>query len=184
MPEIRKRPAASSNRLAVRKARLSDVDTLLRIEAETFATDALSRRSFRRLVRSPSAAVLVASRDGAPCGYALVLFRRGSRTARLYSIAVAAGETGRGIGSQLLAAAEDAAQKRGAERLRLEVRADNPTAIRLYESRRYSRIGLRENYYEDGMTALLFACPLPRQASSTRAPTRTHSPSRRLRRAA
>ena len=81
--------------------------------------------------------MLVASGAEAPVGYAVVLTRRGSRSARLYSIAVAAEAAGRGIGSRLLAAAEEAARRRGADRLHLEVRADNSTAIRLYERAGY-----------------------------------------------
>jgi ribosomal protein S18 acetylase RimI-like enzyme len=144
----------------VRRARLADIDALARLEADSFASDKLSRRSLLHLIRSPSAIVLVAARGTEVLGDAAVLLRRGSRRARLYSIAVDAREAGRGVGSQLMEAAENAARGRKAERLHLEVRADNAAAIRFYQRRGYKEVGRRDRYYEDGMDALLFARPL------------------------
>ena len=54
-----------------------------------FETDRISRKSFRRLIASRSASVLVAENGGAVAGYCIVLFRASSRKARLYSIAAA-----------------------------------------------------------------------------------------------
>jgi ribosomal protein S18 acetylase RimI-like enzyme len=142
--------------LRIRLARAADVDGLARLETAAFSADRLSRRSFAALVRSPSAILLIGRAGDALAGYALVLTRRGSRTARLYSLAVAPAAAGRGIGGRLLAAAEAAAKARGAEHLRLEVRSDNPSAIALYERRGYRRVGALPNYYEDGAEALRY----------------------------
>jgi ribosomal protein S18 acetylase RimI-like enzyme len=147
--------------LVIREAHSTDIDALTLIEADRFVSDRLSRRSIAALSRSRSACMLVASRGGRPIGYAVFLTRRGGQSARLYSIAVAQGEAGRGIGSRLLAAVEEAAIKRGARRLHLEVRADNSTAVSFYERLGYKPAGERPGYYEDGMTALLFARHLP-----------------------
>jgi ribosomal-protein-alanine acetyltransferase len=146
----------SVGKTEIRRAQPSDLAQLAAIEASAFATDRLSRRSFAALIGSRSAAVLVACRGDEIDGYALVLTRRGSHTARLYSIAVAPEAAGRGIGSRLLAAAEAEAVAKSAERLRLEVRSDNLDAIRLYESHGYVPIGRREDYYEDGAAALRY----------------------------
>jgi len=161
----------------MRRARFDDIDALTRLEAESFASDMLSRRSFLRFMRSPSAVFLIACRKSRILGYAVLLLRRGTRSARLYSIAVAAGESGHGVGSRLLDAAEAAARGRKAVVVRLEVRADNPAAIRFYERRGYRQIGTRPDYYEDGTTALLFSHLL-----HSAGPVAT--PSRRLRHAA
>jgi ribosomal-protein-alanine acetyltransferase len=147
---------------------LGDLDALARLEAVSFPTDKLSRRSFMRFVRSPTADLLVAARSDRVLGYALVLCRRSGRSARLYSIAVAAEEAGRGVGSRLLAAAEARAKARGAERLTLEVRSDNPAAINFYRRRGYQEIGTRKDYYEDGMSARLFSCALPEATAHAR----------------
>jgi len=150
--------------LVIREALSTDIDALTLIEADRFVSDRLSRRSLAALSKSRSACMLVASRGGLPIGYAVVLTRRGGHSARLYSIAMARKEAGRGIGSCLLAAAEEAAVERGARRLHLEVRADNSLAATFYERLGYKPAGQRPGYYEDGMTALLFARHLPDRA--------------------
>jgi len=138
----------------LRPARAGDVDALLAIEEAVFRTDKLSRASFRRLVASASAAVLVAEADGQVAGYCILLFRANSSTARLYSIAVGPGRSGRGIGRMLLEAAEQEAQARGRRSLRLEVREDNPRAIAIYGQSGFQITGSQLDYYEDGMTAV------------------------------
>ena len=134
----------------IRPARAGDVDALVAIENAAFSADRISRQSFRRLVASRSAMVLVAWGDAQIVGYCIVLFRAGSRTARLYSIAAAPNS---GIGRQLLGAAESRLAERGSGVLRLEVRDDNHRAISLYERNGYRPIGRIAGYYADGMTA-------------------------------
>lgn len=141
----------------IRTARASDVDALLAIENSVFATDRLSRPSLRRLVKSPSAAALVADCDGAVAGYCVVLFRSGSQKARLYSIAVRGDFAGAGLGHRLLDAAEAGAQARSCGVLRLEVREDNARAIGLYEAAGYRCEGRVPGYYADGEAALRYA---------------------------
>ncbi len=74
---------------AIRPARASDIDALVRIENAVFPGDRISRRSFRQLIERETVEARVAEIDGAIAGYFMVLFRRGSAVARLYSIAVA-----------------------------------------------------------------------------------------------
>lgn len=138
----------------LRPARAGDVDALLAIEEAVFRTDRLSRESFRRLIASKSAAVIVAARDGRVAGYCTVLFRANSPTARLYSIAVGPGQSGRGIGRMLIAAAEREARARSCNALRLEVREDNPRAIAIYRKSGFRTTGSQADYYEDAMTAV------------------------------
>jgi ribosomal protein S18 acetylase RimI-like enzyme len=107
------------------------------------------------MIGSRSATILVAAGQDAVVGYCAVLFRAGSRKARLYSIAAA-----RGIGRMLLVAAEHTAATRGCEEVRLEVREDNARAISLYEKCGYRRFGRKPGYYADGAAALLYEKPL------------------------
>ena len=53
---------------------------------------------------------------------------------------------GRGVGRQLMVAAMQAARAAGVERLELGVRADNPRAIRLYESLGFVTEGVRARF--------------------------------------
>ncbi|MDX1731389.1 MAG: peptidase C39 family protein, partial [Aurantimonas coralicida] len=164
----------------IRPARLGDIEPLVAIETAVFETDRISRRSFRNLIASPSAVVLVVEaagtgdgtvvstkaaaprlasdtpRSGPILAYAALLVRRGTGLARLYSIAVSAHAAGRGVGRALLKAAEAAAFARDRIALRLEVRADNAAAIALYRGEGFRPIGTYLDYYADHETALRF----------------------------
>src|SRR5450755_4438652 len=100
------RSAKHSASLSVRRSRQADLDTLWELENQVFDINRMSRRSLRRLLAVPSAAVLIAERQGRFAGAAIVLFRANSRIARLYSLAVAPRVTGCGIGSALITAVE------------------------------------------------------------------------------
>jgi ribosomal protein S18 acetylase RimI-like enzyme len=140
----------------IRNATASDLDALCAIETRAFATDRLSRRSFRRLLVSRSAAVIVAEHGRRIAGCAVVFFRAASDVARLYSIAVARADLGTGVGRLLLAAAEQAAQARGCTRMRLEVHEVNGRAARLYEAAGYRAFATLERYYADGAAAVRY----------------------------
>ncbi|GAA2862868.1 ribosomal protein S18 acetylase RimI-like enzyme [Aminobacter niigataensis] len=140
----------------IRTARAEDVDALVAIENAVFDGDRISRRSFRQLIDHETAEALVAEVGGRVAGYAMVLFRKGSGVARLYSFAIGPDFGGKGLGRLLLDAAEHVAYGHGRMMMRLEVREDNQRAIGLYERNGYRRIGHEPDYYEDGMVALRF----------------------------
>lgn len=140
----------------IRPAAISDIDALDAIERSVFVSDRISRRSFRTLIDRPTAETIVIETGGEVRGYAMILFRAGAALARLYSLAVAPGQAGKGYGRALLAAAETAAMDHDRILLRLEVREDNAAAIPLYKNAGYRRIGRVADYYEDGMAALRF----------------------------
>lgn len=96
----------------------------------------------------------------------MILFRKHSGRARLYSVAVADGAP-RGLGRLLLAAAEDDAARRGASFLSLEVRKDNARAIDLYERNAYRATGNTPGYYADGMAALRYEKALAAETDLT-----------------
>lgn len=154
-----KRPLARAQ-VRIRRARTADLDRLVEMENRIFASDRMSARQWRRHVANPETEVLIAERDGAIAGAAVVFFHASHRIARLYSIAVAPEARGAGIGEKLLAAAERAARSRKRERFRLEVRTDNAAARRLYERRGYRAFGTKAAYYEDGCDAVRYEKPL------------------------
>jgi ribosomal protein S18 acetylase RimI-like enzyme len=145
--------------ITVRKGKVADLDRLVEIENAAFQGDRLTRRSLRAHLTKSTVALLVAELEvaGVPrvVGYALIAFRKGSKKARLYSIA---GDPQHriGAGKRLIAACEQEAARRGAERLVLEVRADNARAIALYDEREYVNFGTISDYYEDGASALRY----------------------------
>jgi [ribosomal protein S18]-alanine N-acetyltransferase len=149
--------------ITIREGRPADLGRLVAIENAAFEGDRLTRRSLRAHLTKSTVALLVAEAEvaGFPrvVGYALIAFRKGSKKARLYSIA---GDpehrlgSGRGLGGGLLAACEEEARRRGAQSLVLEVRADNARAIALYEKRDYMKFGTIPDYYEDGAPAVRY----------------------------
>lgn len=133
-----------------------DLDALYHLEQSAFAGDRFSRRQLWHLLNRAHAETWVLERQPAPetpgrlLGYGTLLFRHGSRRARLYSFCVHPDARGGGLGRQLIETLEGAARARGSTRLGLEVRADNRVALRLYR-----RMGFRlerwlPEYYEDG----------------------------------
>jgi ribosomal protein S18 acetylase RimI-like enzyme len=156
------RPHTPTSTLRVRTAGPGDIDALIELEQRVFATDQLSRRSLRRFLRVPTAAVLVAKEGGHLAGTAIVLFRPNSAVARLYSIAVTPRMSGRGVAPKLLAAAERIARGRGCGSIRLEVHQTNLAAISRYRKSGYQEFGRHARYYEDGGDALRFQKPLGR----------------------
>ena len=166
---------APAPQIRIRKAERGDLDALMKLEHRVFATDRLSRRSLQRLMRSGTDTVLVAHENGELSGVAIVLFRRGSLAARLYSIAVAPHAGGRGVGTKLLAAAEAEALARGCRVMRLEVHHTNHAAIARYRKSGYREFGRLRRYYEDGGDALRFEKRLmPDTAALRNAPPYFH----------
>ena len=162
---MRRRAAAK-----LRRGRAGDLDAVLAIERAVFTTDILSRRSLRHFLSAPNATVIVAEHRGSVAGYALVLHRRNSKLARLYSIAVGPAFRRRGLARRLLTAAERKAAARGRRVMRIEVRADNGGAIDLYESSGYRRFGRLARYYGGRIDALRYEKSLRR--GGRRAPRR------------
>ena len=160
----------------VRRAVPSDLDAIARIESDSFATsgERFGRRQIAGLLRNPRAVTLVfesgpsgasagvsgrsgADEDagtGAVVGWCCGLVRRASsgRTAgRVYSIAVAPAGRGTGGGRAMLRALLDALSVRGADRVYLEVRADNDPAITLYRTEGFVEIERLPSYYGAGL---------------------------------
>lgn len=153
MPDNRTSSPTLTNVPTVRRATPDDLPGLLGLELQ-FSEERMSRRSLRRLLRSLSAELWVAEQDGRILGDAVVLFRRGLKSARLYSLVVDSAARGRGIGGALLAAVEAAARRRGCVGLRLEVREDNRAAQALYRRDGFEEVARLEGYYADGCAAL------------------------------
>lgn len=138
----------------LRQARARDLDELLALETRVFTSDRMSRRSLRRFLASSGARLIVAESGGKLLGYVLTLFRTGSLTARIYSLAVAPEASGRGIGRRLLSAAETHARRIGRTTMRLEVAVLNRRARAIYLAAGYIETACLPYYYADGGAAL------------------------------
>ncbi|WP_440053933.1 GNAT family N-acetyltransferase/peptidase C39 family protein [Pseudoalteromonas sp. T1lg65] len=143
-----------SESATLRTAILSDLQALIKVEQSCFNTDRLSSRSFKHWLQAQHALFIVATLQQEIVGYGLVWCLKGTRLARLYSLAVLPSHRGRGIAQKLLNELEHLTQQRGRAYLRLEVSASNHGAIKLYKSMGYQVFGAYSDYYGDGSEAL------------------------------
>ena len=144
----------AKKKITIAEATLEHLEVLLELEEQCFATDRLSRRSMRRFLVSEQSVFLVALQADVCVGYLLIVFHRGTRLARLYSIAVSPDWQGQGIARKLMDSGETEAQRRGALHFRLEVNHTNTHAISLYRSLGFIEFGLLHDYYDDHSDAL------------------------------
>jgi ribosomal protein S18 acetylase RimI-like enzyme len=138
----------------IREVCSEDLDALLTLESISFETDRLSRRSFVRWIKGQSRIFLVLEYGGRLTGYGLVLLHRGTRLARLYSIAIDPKTRGRGFAHVLMRALESEAVEEERLFMRLEVAKQNQSAINLYQRNGYSVFGELHDYYADHTDAL------------------------------
>jgi [ribosomal protein S18]-alanine N-acetyltransferase len=102
-------------------------------------------RTFAELMAMPGAAGVCALADSEPAG--LILFLAQVPDAEVLTLAVLPNLRRRGIGHALLGAAAGRAREAGAERLLLEVAADNPVATSLYRRSGFQPLARRPRYY-------------------------------------
>jgi [ribosomal protein S18]-alanine N-acetyltransferase len=145
---------------AIRPATETDLDAIFALECASFSDDRLSRRAIWRFIRAPHRPLLVARSQGRVVGYIVISLQSRSRSARIYSLAVEKAQARRGVGRELLNAAERYARAHGCAALRLEARYDNAPALALYEKLGFRHFGRYPGYYADGAEALRLEKPL------------------------
>lgn len=101
----------------------------------------------RYLLERARSRVWVAARGDALVAAAIVLLRRNSRVARLYSIAVDAAARGRGLGAELLTVAERDAAALGNVYMRAEIRCSNAGSLALFRQAGYRTVAALPGYY-------------------------------------
>lgn len=140
--------------LTIRPAIADDITSLVSVENACFSHDKLSQRSLKRWLSAKHGVLLVALYKDKIVGYGLVWCHKGTRLARLYSLAVLPTLQGKGIAKTLLKALEQATSDRGRIYLRLEVAVNNHSAIGLYKHAGYRVFGQYSDYYDDHSDAL------------------------------
>lgn len=146
-----------ASEVKIRKARVSDIPKLLALEEACFDYDRLRRRNFHWMIKKAHSILLVLDYKGLLIGYGLVLINSGTSLARLYSICTLSDYQGHGLASRLIAELEKrASEDEDCAYLRLEVKENNKSAIKLYEKLGYHKFTEKDDYYDDGSTALCF----------------------------
>ncbi|MCW2839699.1 MAG: rimI [Aeromicrobium sp.] len=134
----------------IRPAGVGDVPAIAAIEAACFGTSAWSEGLVTDEVSSERHVVLVTDDLTAYGAVSLA-----GDVADLDRIAVLPACRGRGLARDVLTALVDRARDLGADRMLLEVAADNTAAIGLYESGGFDTISTRAGYYAGGVDALV-----------------------------
>lgn len=142
---------------AIRPAGSFDLPLLAGLHAACFE-ERWDAAALAALLAMPGAHAFLAAAAAEPLGF--VILRAAADEAEIISIGVRPAARRAGIGRRLLEAAEAAAAASGADRLFLEVAADNFGAFGLYSSCGFVEIGQRLNYYrrtEGTMHALVLS---------------------------
>ena len=123
------------------------VSDIARVERELF-DDAWDGLAVHSVLGQFGAGVLIACDDDDEmlgyCIYQIVF-----ETAEILRIATDSRYQQQGVGGGLLTDFVKLGKDKGAERILLEVRADNSSAIRLYERHGFYQIDVRKGYYKD-----------------------------------
>lgn len=131
------------------EARLEDIEQAS-FSAEAYGSDVFTKSKFKYFLKSHASRIDVAiDEKGDIWGYVILSFRKGSQTARLYSIAVHPKAQGKGVGTILLDHAVRVSKEKKAKRIVLEVRKDNTSVIKKYEKQGYRIYKTLPAYYED-----------------------------------
>ncbi|MFW0107823.1 ribosomal protein S18-alanine N-acetyltransferase [Rothia sp. P7181] len=147
------RTTADGSTVVLRTLELVDLEQIHRLECELFPVDAWPIEMFLAEVQHPTRHYIVLEQEHQIIGYAGVMTV--ADTADVQTLAVCSSARGRGYGRWLLETLHEQALARGAERIMLEVRADNPIAQNLYLAQGYTPVHRRERYYNDGVDALI-----------------------------
>lgn len=132
---------------------MTDAEKLSMLEKECFS-DPWSLTSLKNQLASPQTVYIISEEEGEPVGYVLGSVVCGE--AELYRIAVLDRFRRRGIGDRLMAEFLKECLARNTEKVFLEVRSRNFSAISLYEKTGFERISVRKGYYGDD-DAVIFA---------------------------
>jgi ribosomal protein S18 acetylase RimI-like enzyme len=140
--------AFGGDRMTMRRAAPADLEALLPLVADFHAHERLAttpagrRAAVARLLREPQRGCVVLAETPALVGYGVLVLgysiEFGGIDAFVDELYVAPAHRGKGLGSRLLDALEDAARRGGAVAVHLEVDDDNGRAQSLYARRGYA----------------------------------------------
>ncbi|MHA7127675.1 ribosomal protein S18-alanine N-acetyltransferase [Janibacter indicus] len=157
--------AVTAPPFVMREVRWQDLERLADLEQELFGAEAWSLASWwGELAVRPRREYLVAEDGDGIAGYAGL--DHAGDTSDVMTIATLPRVRGRGLGRRLLEELVARSRAAGAERLLLEVRADNTAARGLYDSAGFRLLQTRRGYYPGGVDALVLALDLSQEAQA------------------
>jgi ribosomal-protein-alanine N-acetyltransferase len=149
----------------IRPATEHDLDAVVVLELEVFGSAAWSPRQVEEEFSGlgDTRAIWLAETAGehgglTPVGYAAGRFV--ADVADVQRVAVLRSRRRHGVGQQLLDEVVAEAQRRGCDRLMLEVADDNAAALALYGANGFTEMDRRPQYYANGADALILGRPV------------------------
>ena len=130
--------------IRLRAMTLADVPGVIEVERASYLFP-WSDGVFRDCVRVGYVCRVV-EHGGVICGYGIMSY--GAGEAHILNVCIRGDLRGRGVGRKLLDYLIERARLAGMQDIFLEVRPSNPTAIHLYESIGFTRVGVRKGYYQ------------------------------------
>ena len=142
------------NEFAIREATRADLLNVFRIEQASFPQP-WPFQAFERFVGEPG--FLVSDHDGQITGYIVsdAVPNHGKALGHVKDFAVHPDFRGQGIGTELLQQALAELSTRGVYSVKLEVRENNESAIRLYRQHGFTHKRTVSRYYNNGEDALI-----------------------------
>ena len=142
--------------ITIEPASPRNLEQLLKIERECFATEAYSKEQILSLLREPNAVGLLVNINDEVAGFTIGIVEDhgGIKVGHIYTIDVVSKHRRKGVGIKLLEEIEKVFQKKSAEISCLEVRADNQAARSLYQKAGYEELEVLQDYYSPGVHGL------------------------------
>ena len=141
--------------MSVIKAGISDLETIYYIEQMCFTDGTgFSKETIRRQLKSPSFQYFLMLEYGKIHGFVALYVKSGSKTSRIYNLAVRPDSRGKGYAKILLNNAEITSRLMGNKKMVLEVREGNQNAIILYAKNGYRQTKVMNDYYGSGIHAI------------------------------
>ena len=134
--------------MIIRPATPADLPAILALERSCLESARWSEQQYFEILSAPHRNLLLVAEDAGTILGFVALFTA-SVEWELGNIAISEAARRRGIGSGLLAAAQDVAREHGAEAIHLEVRESNTAARALYARAEFAESGRRPAYYHD-----------------------------------
>lgn len=141
-------------RLTIREAKISDLDTVHSIELTCFGQDAYGPALLQIYQMVSPNTFLVAEHEGNVIGYVIGTLEARDK-GHVVSIGVHPNYRKRGVATALLNEVISRFNARGVKIVKLEVRVSNLPAINLYRKLGFEITGTVEKYYSDGEDAYM-----------------------------
>ncbi len=140
----------------LRDYRSSDFERLCEIDRECFPPAiACAARELDDAVKEPNSFAIVAEAETGDVAGFIIASKPGGNTGHIVTLDVLPEFRRRGLGEQLLRAAEERLQALSADKIVLETPMASGGAQALYRKRGFARVGYVKGYYPDGTDAWL-----------------------------